>query len=103
MSDTKAREFWLYGQEEPLLAKSNLSAIEEGHYFSQYPKTDLIHVIEKSAYDDMRDQAEKLAEALKFVRERENYAFAECAIAEELWSKCNTALAEYEAFKKERM
>lgn len=37
-------------------------------------------------------RVKKLEKALTFVEERENFAFAECSVAEELWSTCKQAL-----------
>lgn len=38
----------------------------------------------------------KALEALQFVKEREDFSFAECSVAEELWGKVTKAIKEIE-------
>jgi hypothetical protein len=42
----------------------------------------------------LRERIEKLREPLLFIIENKNQAFAECSIAEEIWSRCKKALSQ---------
>ena len=46
----------------------------------------------ESKYEAVKDENQRLRAALEFVVDRENLAFAECTVAEEIWNVCKKAL-----------
>ena len=73
-----------------------------------YDKADLISLI-KTDNEELKDDHAQLLEekkilvgALEFVVERENFAFAECSIAEEIFSKCKSALDRIQQIEGEK-
>lgn len=67
---SKPREFWLYDNgEEPFLSYYSEDALIED---TQNKLKDKYHVIEYSAYSELKDQAQKLAEALEYEYQYKN-------------------------------
>jgi hypothetical protein len=103
----KPREFWIQQY-----SSGELAVVSDNNKFKKPENS--IHVIEYSAYealkhtldrevksanhtfDKLTEQNKIMRKALEFVVNRENYAFAECSIAEEIWTKCKNALGSTE-------
>ena len=101
MSNVKpARELWRIdwfsiGPNAEHFTDENEAILRAGAMAEWFP-VHTTHYIEYSALTEEREHAKRLVEALEYIVNRENLAFAECYEAEEIWSRAKNALAAYE-------
>ena len=96
---SKPREFWICDLwDRPNRATRTTLDSDPGHVTNSI--MDIFHVIEKSAYNNLQAQCEKLAARLSAVLNSEAIKEAPVRHYSEAWKYAEEALAEYEEFKK---